>query len=140
MPDSCPFCDQRQAWFQNPGAPAVGALRGLGQLGGIEFKATFAAASGFDDRDVFGVLETFEQMQQIGLDVARRFADQPGDLGDGQCVVQQQRDEVFAEHAASRPHGSSEGENGANLFTFAEGIMIRLTPDATQGSERIEFD
>jgi hypothetical protein len=33
-------------------------------------------------------------------------------LGDGQRVVQQQRDEVFAEHAASRPHQSSKGESG----------------------------
>ena len=52
-------------------------------------------------------------MLQIGLDVARRFADKPGDLGDGLRIVQQQRDQVFAEHMESKLHQVAKGENGA---------------------------
>ena len=47
------------------------------------------------------MLQAFEQVQQIGLNVPRRFADEAGNLGDRQRVVQQQRDKIFTEHEQS---------------------------------------
>ena len=92
------FALEGDAGFEDPGSLALGTLRGLGEGAGVELESALATARGLDGAGVFGVLEAFEQVQQVILDVARRLAHEPGDLRDGHRVVEQQRDEVFAEH------------------------------------------
>lgn len=93
------FSLERNAGFQNPGRLALGTLRGLGEGAGVELESALATARGLDGAGVFGVLEALEQVEEIVLDVARRLAHEAGDLRDGHRIVEQQRDEVFAEHA-----------------------------------------
>ena len=114
----------------NPGRLALGTLGGLGKLAGVEREPALTASGRDYLRSEFRVLEALEQVEQVGLDVARRFADQPRDLRDGHRIVLEQRDEIFAEHSLQQSAVAGRTRAGrrcitASLFRFSSRRLRR---------------
>jgi hypothetical protein len=93
---------KRHPRLVNPGGPAFRAFGGLGQFRSLKLETAFAAAGRRHLDGEFGVLETPKQVQQVGLHITRRLANEPCDLRDGHRIALKQRDEIFAKHAQAK--------------------------------------
>ena len=95
------FAGNLDLCFGQPGALALGTFRGLAELVCAELKTALFTSSGRNGGNVIAMFETFEKVLKVGRDVVRSFAHQPCDLRNGKRIIQQQRDQIFAEHPAA---------------------------------------
>jgi hypothetical protein len=101
------FANDLDAWFRQPSAFAVRAFGGFPQFVFAELESAFFALGGLDDGFVVLVLERLQQVRKVVRGILAWLVGEARDFGDGHRPLEQQRNEVFAEHGKTIAAGAT---------------------------------